>query len=107
MKTLGVRSRDLWTATRLDCWYYLSPGREVQGLIDRACAQGLRTRALGGQNGIAERVHHPQRYTRALAALSEPSLPYLRPYDLFNYYPEPADYVSRDRTERLSDYHLK
>lgn len=38
--------------------------------------------------------------------LGEPSVPYLRPYDVFNYFPEPADWLSEARTEDLKSYEL-
>jgi len=107
MKTLVVKASTLRTAGRLDCWYFLSPASATVEAVEAARRRGVRTDRLGGSDGIAERVLHPNRYTRALAANGERSLPYLRPYDVFNYYPEAADYVSQDRTENLKDYHLK
>ncbi|MEW6304903.1 MAG: hypothetical protein AB1705_15625 [Verrucomicrobiota bacterium] len=107
MKTMAVNAGTLRTAGRLDCWYFLSPASSTVVAVETARQRGVRIEQLGGSHGVAERVHHPNRYTRALAANGEPSLPYLRPYDVFNYYPEAADYVSAGRTENLDDYHLK
>jgi len=107
MKTMVVSANTLRAAGRLDCWYFLSPASSTVKAVESARRSGVQLERLGGSDGIAERVHHPQRYTRALAANGEPSLPYLRPYDVFNYYPEAADYVSQGRTENLKDYHLK
>lgn len=107
MKTMVVGASTLRTAGRLDCWYFLSPASSTVEAVESARKRGIQIERLGGSNGIAERVHHPQRYARALAANGEPNLPYLRPYDVFNYYPEAADYVSQGRTANLKDYHLK
>jgi len=107
MKTMVVKASTLRTAGRLDCWYFLSPASSTVAAVEAARRRGVRTERLGGSDGIAERVLHPNRYTRALAANGELSLPYLRPYDVLNYYPEAADYVSQDRTENLKDYQLK
>jgi hypothetical protein len=107
MKTMVVSAGILRTAARLDCWYFLSPASSTVKAVEAAKQRGVRIQRLGGHDGIAQRVHHPQRYTRALAANGELSLPYLRPYDVFNYYPEAADYVSQGRTENLADYRLK
>lgn len=106
MKTATVSAAKLGEAGRLDCWYFLSPASSTADAFEVAKARGLRMGRLGGPGGIAARVHHPKRYTRALAADGEPALPYLRPYDVFNYYPEAADFVSRTRTKHLDDYHL-
>lgn len=107
MKTSTVTAEALRVAGRLDCRYFLSPpdlvaptaqpGREVAGRIER----------LGGPGGIADRIYRPARASRALAAEDEPSLPYLRPYDVFNYYPEAANYVSKGRIENLEDSRLR
>lgn len=107
MKIATVTAAQLREVRRLDCWYFLSPASSTILVLDAAKQRGIRTKLLGGMSGIASRVNHPQRYTRALAADGEPSLPYLRPYDVFNYYPEAADYVSRSRTDDLEEYQLK
>lgn len=107
MKTTIVTALKLSAAGRLDCWYYLSPASSTVEAVEVGRRRGLRLVRLGGEEGIASRVNHPQRYKRALAAGGEPALPYLRPYDVFSYYPEAADFVSRERTENLDDYQLK
>jgi hypothetical protein len=107
MKTMVVNAGILQAAGRLDCWYFLSPASSTVQAVETARRRGVIIKRLGGSDGIAERVRHPQRYTRALAADGEQRLPYLRPYDVFSYYPEAADYVSEARTENLDDYHLK
>lgn len=107
MRTMVISAKALSKVGRLDCWYFLSPASATVTAFEAAREQGLPTRRLGGPSGIAERVHHPQRYTRALAARGEPGLPYLRPYDVFNYYAEAADFVSEARTENLRNYHLR
>lgn len=107
MKTMVVRATTLREAGRFDSWFFLSPARSTIELVESARRRGAEFRRLGGLHGIAERVCHPPRYTRALAAEGEASVPYLRPYDVFNYYPEAADHVSLRRTENLQTYQLR
>jgi hypothetical protein len=107
MKLLSVKSTALNLAGRLDSWYFLSPANQATQTLLHARARGVRFRMLGGSGGIAHSVKLPPRYKRALAAPGEPGLPYLRPYDVFNYLPEAADTVSATRTENLSTYQLK
>jgi hypothetical protein len=74
--------------------------------IEKAKAAGLKTLALGPVLGHGK-IWAPARFKRAYAAPGEPSAPYLRPYDVFNYFPEPADWLSTLRTEDLQTYQLK
>ncbi|MET8230815.1 hypothetical protein ABZS77_09080 [Micromonospora sp. NPDC005298] len=46
-------------------------------------------------------VWAPPRFARAFAAVSEPGLPYLRPYDSFEYLPVAADRLSLSRNDDL------
>jgi hypothetical protein len=106
MKLLSVRSTALNLAGRLDSWYFLSPANQAAQRLVEARTRGVRFQKLGGAGGIAE-VWSPQRFKRAYAAPDEPSIPYLRPYDVFNYLPEPADWLSIERTKKLDDYRLQ
>ncbi|MDP2601078.1 MAG: hypothetical protein Q8S00_00570 [Deltaproteobacteria bacterium] len=74
--------------------------------IDKAKSQGMTSVVLGGPEGVAK-VWAPARFKRAYAAHGEPSAPYLRPYDVFNYFPEPADWLSTLRTDDLATYQLR
>src|SRR5205085_8966485 len=91
---------------RLDSGYHLAPGQVAAARLEKAKAAGVRCRKLGGEGGIAA-VWSPNRFKRAYAAAGEGHVPYLRPYDVFSYLPEPADFLSADRTEKLDDYRLK
>jgi hypothetical protein len=106
MKTSVIDSKELLNAGRLDCWYHLSPGNIALQLIRRCQQEGRAAiRPLGGQNGIA-RLSKPDRAKMYLAAPGEKSAAYLRPYDLFNYFPEAADNISVSRTKSLADLQL-
>lgn len=105
MKTRIVFSEQIAVSGRLDCWYYLAPGSSAIALLEKVKARGIKTICLGGKSGIAK-VWLPKRFKRAYAADGEPSAPYLRPYDVFNYIPEPADWLSTIRTKELGQYQL-
>lgn len=107
MKTTAIKLDDFKRAGRMDCWYFLSPARDAIESLRGAEQLGAQSLKLGGPGGVASRVRHPKRFTRPLAAAGEPALPYIRPYDLFNYYPEATDSISRYRTKWLDDYKLK
>lgn len=106
MKTHSVLSGEVLAAGRLDCWYFLSPANAAAASIEDAKSRGMATVLLGGKSGIAK-VWAPARFKRAYAAPGEPSAPYLRPYDVFNYFPEAADRLSTLRTEDLGSYQLR
>lgn len=97
MKTLTVPSAALNRSGRLDSWYFNSPANLAAEMLAVARERGVRFAALG--EALASKVTHPARTKRYLAAPGEPSLPYLRPYDVFSYLPEAADYVSARRTK--------
>lgn len=105
MKIQNVNSETVISGERLDCWYYLSPANSAISSIERAKQDGYSTIKIGGQNGFAQ-VWKPTRSKLSYAVDGEVSTPYLRPYDVFNYYPEPADWLSVPRTENLTDYNL-
>jgi len=101
-----TRSGFLRAVQRLDAGYICSPGTQAQERIVVAQARGLNVLTLGGSNGIAD-IWAPNRFTRAYASSSEPSVPYLRPYDVFEYLPQAADYLSVERTKQLDRYRLE
>lgn len=100
------RARSLAAQRRMDAKYFLSPGYVAAEKLALAKAAGLGTEMLGGKSGLAK-VWAPSRFKRVYATPSEPSIPYLRPYDIFDYLPEPADWISRDRTKNLESYLVK
>jgi hypothetical protein len=106
VKVTSVDATILRAGGRLDAWYFLSPADDAIKVIERAKSNGLKMRPLGGKNGCA-RLWKPGRSKAALAAPGEPSVPYLRPYDVFNYYPEAATSISALRTVDLHSYQLR
>ena len=105
MKYATIGAEKLADATRLDCGYFLSPANQLLDLLSTFKARGRKMVQLGGPNGIAK-VWSPQRFRREYAAPGEPSAPYLRPYDLFNYIPRSADSLSLLRTRNIADYQI-
>jgi hypothetical protein len=95
VKTRGVAARAISRVGRLDAKFMLSAGRLAQERIEAAKAKGLETEQLGG---IAK-VILPKRFKRAYAAPGEPGVPYLRPYDVFDFIPEAADMLSAHRSD--------
>lgn len=105
MKQLLVSSERARATGRLDSWYHLSPGARVAAGLAAAEASGVRTVTLGDE--AVARVWAPNRFKRAYASSKEISVPYLRPYDVFEYLPQAADYLSTTRTKRLDKYRLR
>lgn len=101
-----IPSRLLADADRLDARYFLSAGFAAARFVASAAARGVPTRRLGGAGGIA-RVWAPGRFRRVYAAPGERALPYLRPYDVFEYIPGAADYLSERGTPRRVDYEIR
>lgn len=93
-------------AGRLDAGYHLAPGQLAAARLAAAKDAGVPCRMFGGPTGLAK-VWSPNRFKRAYAAAGELSVPYLRPYDVFNFLPEPADLLSATRTEKLDRYQLR
>jgi hypothetical protein len=106
MKTTVLNAGVLLSARRLDSWYFLSPGASASLRVAAARVKGNTIATLGGPGGLAK-VWAPNRFKRAYAASKEAKVPYLRPYDVFEFLPEAADYLSATRTESLDTYRLK
>lgn len=102
MKTRTVHASSLRDAARLDTKYFLSQSIEEKDWPLRARAAGfkfVRISAIG-------KAWAPKRFKRAYAVAGETSVPYLRPHDVFYYLPQPADLLSRQRSENLESYQL-
>ena len=106
MKIEAVKVRLLRENGRLDAHYFLSPGVKASEAMAALRRRGLEFRNVGGKQGLGS-VWAPLRFKRAYAAEGEPSEPYLRPYDAFEYLPVAADHLSALRTERLDTYRLR
>jgi hypothetical protein len=105
VRTATVSASSLSGFGRLDSGYFLSPGFLAAERLKLAKARGLSTVTLGGAEGIG-RVWAPQRFKRVYAVAAESAVPYLRPYDVFDYLPLPADLLSESRTRRLDTYRV-
>ncbi len=107
MKIEVVRATALRRAGRLDTAYFLAPPAGAGERVKRLRAAGVRFVKLGATDGLRARVWAPQRFKRAYAASAEEKVPYLRPHDVFNYLPEPADWLSVERTGKVEQYRLR
>lgn len=89
-----LRSQVAFSSGRLDAMYHCSPGVLANERILMLAAGGAELRSVAGSGGLG-RVGATSRTRRVYAAPGEESLPYLRPYDVFDYLPQPADHLSK------------
>lgn len=61
----------------------------------------------GRRIGDIGELTQPSRFKRVYATTEEERVPYLRPYDVFDYLPGPADFLSHDRSDNLEDLMVK
>lgn len=106
MKVQIVPATAIRSVGRLDTRYFLSQSQSEAKWSSLAKAAGVRFVRLGGKDGLGK-VWAPKRFKRAYAVEGEASVPYLRPHDVFNYLPEPADLLSRERSAHLKTYELR
>jgi hypothetical protein len=92
-----VRSRSVGAYDRLDAHYFTSSGVAAGERLAVLEASGSPTVRLGE----VARVWDPPRFARAYAATLEPGMPYLRPYDVFDFMPSAADRLSKLRNSDL------
>jgi hypothetical protein len=95
----SVRSTLALGVDRLDAGFHTSPGEAAAARLiasDRAISR------LGDHGA----VWTPSRFARVWAAPGEPWVPYLRPYDTFDYLPVAADRLSAVRTSNLDALRL-
>lgn len=88
-----VRAGFARAATRLDARYHCSPGVRAVERLALLDAAGVPIRTVAGPGGLG-RVAPATRSKRVYAGPGEPHVPYLRPYDVFDYLPQPADLLS-------------
>ena len=96
-----VRSAALRLESRLDAKYFASPAVRVRANL--STAEGVTLRALGSYASVTM----PGRLKQVNAVPGEESIPYLRPYDVFEYFPRGTDSVSATRTTNLDDYRIR
>ncbi|UKA69186.1 hypothetical protein LFT44_21915 (plasmid) [Arthrobacter sp. FW306-05-C] len=88
-----VRSRFAREGLRLDAKFHCSPGVQAAERLVLLKAMGVTTQTVGGEDGLGS-IAPTSRTKRVYAGLGETNIPYLRPYDVFDYLPEAADLLS-------------
>ncbi len=106
MNSGAVSLADIRADGRLDAEFHLSPGTASRHRLRAAEQQGMNLRFLGGKAGIGS-VWQPRRFRRVYAQTRETSIPYLRPYDLFDYQPVAADYLSATTGNNIDELRLR
>lgn len=105
MKFQIVKTSQLSNSGRLDCGFFLSEAVGIRAVIQACAESGMIVKPLQElTRGV--RVFQPKRARKFLAAEGEAGLPYLRPYDVFEYLPKATQYVSASRTEALDELRL-
>ena len=94
MKMRVVGSVNLRAMRRIDAGYFLAPGLRSKARLVEVSQRGISLSRLGGRGGLAE-VSLPKRFKRVYSSEAASGVPYLRPYDLLEFLPEPADFLSR------------
>lgn len=99
-----ARSRAIQSYGRLDANFYTSPGVAASEKVGLLEATGRPVTAL---RDVTERIWDPSRFARIYATSREPSVPYLRPYDVFDFLPVAADHLSLARNASVEDLRLR
>lgn len=106
MRVETVSATSLASRARLDSRYFLAPGIKAAERVARAKARGVPCVPLGGKEGLA-RIWQPTRFSKTEASPREDQIGYLRPYDVFEYLPRAADFVSVKRSGDIERCKLK
>ena len=93
MNITSVRARSAAANGRLDAYFFTAPGVAASERVMMLEVAGIETVQLGDIG----RVWDLPRFARAWAAPAEEGIPYLRPYDVFDYLPAAADRLSAAR----------
>lgn len=99
MNITTIRARSVLVNDRLDAYFFTAPGVAASERLAMLEATGMETVRLGD----VARVWDPPRFARAWAAPAEPGIPYLRPYDVFDYLPTASDQLSVDRNSGVEN----
>lgn len=91
MKVTAIQSGGLGSAVRLDAKYFNAPAQRIRAEL--TALPNVRVVTIGGTEGIGE-TSMPSRFKRVYAGNGEASVPYLRPYDVFEYLPTAADHLA-------------
>jgi len=106
LKTAILKQSVVLPRGRLDSKYFLSDGMNAILQLEAAQRQGIKLEVLGGDKGIAK-CWHPNRFKMIHAGKKEDKIPYLRPYDIFNYLPITASLLSKSKIKNLSTYEIR
>lgn len=99
MKTASATAAELFSGERLDARYV------VDGIAElRRRLTAEQTSRLISDMGTASM---PSRIKKISATADERSVPYLRPYDVFEFLPPQSDAISWDRTPSVDSYVIK
>jgi hypothetical protein len=103
MKQTTIATGALRDAKRFDARYFTSPGWSLRSSLK---ATSTTLRAIAGKGGIGT-VVAPPRFKRVYAGPAEPSVPYLRPYDVFEYLPPAADHLAAEPETSIQPYRIE
>lgn len=92
MKKSTVFRTELSNRCRIDSSFYLSEGNVAIRLVEAAISRSPRYIHLGDTDVVT--VWQPNRNTLVYAGEGEESVPYLQPYDILEYLPEPRAQIS-------------
>lgn len=96
-----VHARVAFAEGRLDASYHCSPGVVAAERLLMLEKSGASLRPVAGDAGLG-RIGATSRTRRVYAAPGEESIPYLRPYDVFDYIPQPAGLLSKSGSADIS-----
>jgi hypothetical protein len=101
VKSISVSA--LIESERLDAEYHLSPGVMARRrIMEYGHGEGVAVPL-----GQLARIRQPGRFRRLYAAAAEVPVPYLRPYDLFDYFPRAADQLSPRSAKLISSLRVR
>ena len=95
MKVANIPAQAAVVGRRLDASYFLSPGVAAGQRVAQLERSGVPTVTVAGDNGVGT-VAPTSRTKRLYAGSGEVGVPYLRPYDVFDYLPQSADILADD-----------
>ena len=97
MITVTTRSGFALSHDRLDAHFFTAPGVAASEQLAVLEASGVEV----GRLGELAAVWDPPRFARVYAAPAEPGVPYLRPYDVFDYLPDASDRLATLRNQDI------
>jgi restriction endonuclease S subunit len=90
-------------SNRLDSHFFISKGNSVLANLAKSKENGLASELLGV---LAKSIWSPNRFRRSYANDKAHAVPYLRPYDVFNYFPEAADWLIPSQVKNINTYRV-